>query len=424
LASDGRFLAAIFGTLYAEQQVSMADFKVWDLASEPPEEIASREGAHRNFGFDLRLSPDGKRIFSAGGDQAIKVWSFPELELIDTFLGHGNEVWALSFSGDGNTLVSGGKDATVRLWRLDRAVAPEALPDLTGEEHFSEDGRLVIASPRDGVREHTVRDAATGEPLCRFETEGELIGFGGRDSLLFSKWTAETGNLVIGRVEFGSGEFHPLTTLENLRRSSVDSVVASASGNRIAIGLKGRYEIWDLEADRKIQKIPFAGDRKKVLALSDRGDSLIAWTAQVFPDVGSASVAVWDVASGRLRQQFNWAALGLTGSVILSPQGNMLAGAHFANNSMRLVDLESGSLVGELIGHMSGIGRFIFSPDGRTLITENRSTTRLWNVATQREIARFAHDQNYPSPRISIKGRVLGTNLGKNKEFWRVERPR
>jgi hypothetical protein len=58
------------------------------------------------------------------------------------------------------------------------------------------------------------------------------------------------------------------------------------------------------------------------------------------------------------------------------------------------------------------------------LITENRSTTRLWNVATQREIARFAHDQNYPSPRISIKGRVLGTNLGKNKEFWRVERPR
>ena len=114
----------------------------------------------------------------------------------------------------------------------------------------------------------------------------------------------------------------------------------------------------------------------------------------------------------------------LTRRGIVSPQGNMLAGDHFANNSVRLVDLESGSLVSELIGHMSHIQEFIFSPDGRTLITRNRSTTRLWNVATQREIARFAHDEKYPSPRISIKGRVLGRNLGKNKEFWRVERPK
>ncbi|MGK0187007.1 MAG: serine/threonine protein kinase/WD40 repeat protein [Verrucomicrobiales bacterium] len=418
LVSDGRFLAAISGPI---RRGSFVEFKVWDLASEPPEEIASQDDAHRNFGFDLRLSSDGKRIFSAGGDQAIKVWSFPELELIDTFLGHGNEVWALGFSGDGKTLVSGGKDATVRLWSLDRAEAPEALPDLPEEEYFSEDGRLVIA-PRD--EEHTVRDAATGELLSRFETEGELIGFGGRDSLLFSKWTAETGNLVIGRVEIGSGEFHPLTTLEDLRRPSVDSVVASASGNRIAIELEGRYEIWDLEADRKVQEIPLAGDQRRVLALSDRGDTLLAWTAKVSPDVGRASVAVWDVASGRLRQQFNLSTLGLKWRVNVSPQGNMLAGDNFANNSMRLVDLESGSLVGELTGHMSHISNFVFSPDGRTLITRNRSTTRLWNVATQREIARFAHDEKYPSPRISIKGRVLGRNLGNNKEFWRVERPR
>ncbi|MGK0186273.1 MAG: hypothetical protein ACI9R3_002056 [Verrucomicrobiales bacterium] len=42
----------------------------------------------------------------------------------------------------------------------------------------------------------------------------------------------------------------------------------------------------------------------------------------------------------------------------------MLAGEHYANNSMRLVDLESGSLVSELIGHISSVKEFIFCQTG------------------------------------------------------------
>jgi WD40 repeat protein len=79
-------------------------------------EIRSLRGHSGNLRA-IAVSPEGKRLASAGEDQTIRIWDIETgLELL-ALKGHTDRVSSLAFSRDGRLLVSGGKDSTVRLWR-------------------------------------------------------------------------------------------------------------------------------------------------------------------------------------------------------------------------------------------------------------------------------------------------------------------
>ncbi|QJW99993.1 WD40 repeat domain-containing protein [Frigoriglobus tundricola] len=69
------------------------------------------------------FSPDGK-VFAVGapageGDgYAVRLYSWPTVQLLHTFTGHKGAISALAFSPDGKLLVSGSSDTTVIVWDL------------------------------------------------------------------------------------------------------------------------------------------------------------------------------------------------------------------------------------------------------------------------------------------------------------------
>ena len=68
------------------------------------------------------FSPEGKRL-AAGvrtgkREWTIRVYDWPEGNLLHSFIGHTDSITALAFSSNGTTLASGSADGTVMLWDL------------------------------------------------------------------------------------------------------------------------------------------------------------------------------------------------------------------------------------------------------------------------------------------------------------------
>ena len=105
--------------------------------------------------------------------------------------------------------------------------------------------------------------------------------------------------------------------------------------------------------------------------------------------------------------------------LIISPNNEIFVTTGW-ENAIGFWNLATGELITELWGHTSSVDSACFSSDGQTLISRDRSTMRFWQVATQREIARFENEYDYPSPRLSPAKRLLDRSINGHVEFWRL----
>ncbi len=118
--------------------------------------------------WSAAISPDGKLIASAGGDNMVRIWDVSRhKQLGDPLKGHIGRVNSVAFSPDGKLLASAGGDATVRLWNVASrrpASGPlEGHSDTVYRAVFSPDGKLLASASAD----QTVRlwDVAGGRSL-------------------------------------------------------------------------------------------------------------------------------------------------------------------------------------------------------------------------------------------------------------------
>jgi WD40 repeat protein len=145
---------------------------------------------------------------------------------------------------------------------------------------------------------------------------------------------------------------------------------------------------------------------------------------------------VWDAATGKEVRRFEGYA-GV-GDEILSPDGRLVLTVNSADHSaLRLWDLTTGKRVQDFkifpprMGAQVWITAVAFSPDGRFVLASSRSDTTvyLWEVATGREVRRFAeHNGSINGVAFSPDGRFVLTLEGQRKgaalsliiHFWDV----
>lgn len=106
--------------------------KVWELPSAAKLGAAVQKGgeelriqkakttviAHTKEVNHVLVSPNNKLIASAGQDKLVRIWRYPEGNLLGECKGHSRGVWCVAFSPIDQVVASASADATVRLWNL------------------------------------------------------------------------------------------------------------------------------------------------------------------------------------------------------------------------------------------------------------------------------------------------------------------
>lgn len=351
----------------------------------------SRES--QNLVRGLTFSPSGTLLASGSTDGQIIVWEAATGRLLLTFNGHVEEVRSLSFSPDSLRLLSGARDRTLRLWDLRSAAIAH---DYSGHERgavigaFAPDGWTLVSGASDG----TVRlwDLASRRAYQ------ELTGFTTR--VLSVDMTAD-GRYVIASADSAS----PAPEAET-----------DAGDTPGILPLNPSVIVWDAHTGQPVAALPQQPGAIHSLKILPGG-------AQVVTAGRDGAVVLWDLMTLTEVRRFAPApgdTMAAQFAVNVSADGMRVA-AGGTDQVVRLWDVASGALLGELRGHNFAIRALGFAPDGSQLVSGAiRGELIIWPLDNPDELRRFeGHTQTITSASFSPDGQtVLSGALDFSIRVW------
>ncbi len=318
-------------------------------------------GEHEGRATVVGVLADGTTAFSAGMDNAVRLWDLESGRQIG-LLPHSDSVTGAAASPDGRWLATAvEKEAEGRpilLWDLATRTISAQLTTRTahstnfwlrpGSITFSPDSQwLAFATVWGGVRlwDVNARREVTNLPAL----------------------TPDTGFLGVA--------FSPDTRILAYNADDYGAILLWDIVSRSLIGRLNGHESF-------VTSLAFSPDGKTLASISD-----------------DRTARLWNVVERRERFRFPQQR-GEDGSLAFSPDGLTLAlnGAG-AGRVIQLVDTVTGRPKSELRGHLKRISSLAFFPNGQSLLSASADgTVRLWDVAPRaKEKASAAFPRNFIS---------------------------
>jgi WD40 repeat protein/tetratricopeptide (TPR) repeat protein len=414
---------------------SMAGARLWDVASGLPR---GQVLAHDAEITSVAFSPDGRLLVIGGGRHVmtrggpgvpqgvVQVWGVGTGQQIGS-LPHPGYVRQVRFSPDGTLIATAGMDGTAHLWSTATG-QPVGLPlrhssPVTGLA-FSPDGRFVITAAEESA---SVRfwEPHSGS-LVRVLGQRWLVKF-----LEFSPdgttlRTAVKGGAVLAwDVTRASPQAWVRLVGGRPKRYSLDPD-EPASANRYVLTASGETTRCVFSPDRRTL-LAAHGDGAVLLdaatgrlagpSLDKRGlvsgaafsrDGRRVWLCGL-----DATLAAWDTTTGRCVVG-PMRGPGQLLHLALSPDGKMVAaGRRSGPAGVGLWSAETGRLLGDL-RHPGPVWRVAFSPDGGTLLSAGEDgTVRLWDPATGKPRGKpLAHPHRIYAAAFSPDGKAIAVGCG------------
>ena len=354
---------------------------VWTVAAEAA-------GPIRNGGPPVvALSPDGKLLVGASGEQKIRFCDveakketctaqIPTFASAAAFAPDKSSVAVVYYDNDHNELL-GLFDPTTgkEILRLDRHGRG------TQNVAYSPDGKLLATGGGPALR---LWDVATGKeqlpaaghpaPITTItvSSDGKRLATCSDQDRFVRLWDTATGQQV---REFEGP------------RAGVDEVTLSPDGQLLAAAAEQAVFIWELQTGRLVHKLVDHASLGAYLRFSDDGKTLAT---------GSLvnAVALWDCATGRMTHELSGPPNGLAAFFTFN-DGRLLAydkpqAEDESESFINLWDVTNNRLVRRFAGHPGGVNSVILSRDGRMLASRGPDKTiRVWEVATGGERCKF-----------------------------------
>lgn len=283
--------------------------------AEPLAVLERKLMGHRDWIWNIAISPDGTWAVSGSDDKTVRIWNLESGKCRMTLKGHAGDVSSVAITPDGKRILSGSLDKSVRIWEVGSWLE---LAELIGHKK----GLSTVVALNDntrmlsGGRDKTLRlwELASGKCLkkirCTDEVSSSAINLTGTQALSGHR----DGRLCLWNLETGEC----LAVLKG-HSNRVDSIQIM-QGGRFAVS--GSYDmtikIWDLEARTCIGTLEGHLGKVSSVAISPDG-ALIASTGFI-----DQTVRLWDWKSGACLQVIKYEENPTPNSVAFSPDGARL----------------------------------------------------------------------------------------------------
>ncbi len=312
---------------------------VWDLPEKPPE---------------FKADPKADRL-------APNVWPARRLD------GHTNEITRLVATPDGKLLVSASFDKSIRIWPTDAQPAGKAdviLDEDTRKREAKRQGKKEpAAAPGVSVETQTACDILDGHKEWVY-----ALGISGDGKRVIS------GDAACKTVVWDVASKKQVSTWAGQPWNWVVAASLSPDG-KTAFVSENRYKRDDFDVPTPVLK-SFDADSGK-----EKVDFLKVQFPKFKPE---------DRTYGGSQLWRKFVANGLITSA-WSPDGKLVAagqGGETDTGKVHLLDAETGKLIRDVAGHMSGITDVIFSSDGKYTVSVGRDTcARVCQVSDGKELA-------------------------------------
>jgi WD40 repeat protein len=396
-APDGKYFAVTSPTgIYMFDAVTLEEIKI----------IAS--GAET---YVIAFSPDGTILASGASDFTIKLWDVASGNEIRSLVGHTNFIGRLAFSPKGDLLVSMAYEQPVKLWDV-----------ASGRELYTLDAssgaRSIAISPDGGIlavtgfgEAITLWDLSSGTEL---RTISRKSGGGSEDGAASVAFSPD-GKLLASGYDKGMIVLWDAATWEELQSltgspNGIYNLAFSPDGTFLASNTYDEpVKLWDIASGKEHGTL---GENQNMWYQPFSSDGKII-SSSGFPD---GTITVWDAASGKELSTLEWASGGGS-SIAISPDGKMLASGT-SSGSVSLFDVTTGQLVRTWQAHTGDniytieVKSIAFSPDGTLLASGSLDSTKLWDVASGKELSSMVGQQlgwggGPPCVTFSPDGKIL-----------------
>ncbi|WP_437605376.1 WD40 repeat domain-containing protein [Sorangium sp. So ce834] len=354
---------------------SASTVRLWNVAAGVP--LGLLDGSGIFYVSALTYSPDGKLIAAADGGGQVKLWDAVTRTERGN-LAHRHIVREIAFSADSKTLASGGEDGLIRLWDVGAAREKGSLEGHTAAINglaFLRDGTTLASGSKDG----TVRlwDSRARRPLRILATHRTPIRGLSASPVQDTLAVASSG---AGITVWDVPTARPLREL-GPPTASVDNLVFSADGRRIAGMLDSLLAVWD-EGHPDPRPFGVASPAMWFAALSPDESSLVAGDVD-------GTTAVWDLGAGKplrllpRQDQHNSERIR---TAAFAPDSETLVTGH-DDGAVRVWTEKGRAVARVLSGHRKAVSAVAVSPSGKLIATGSSDhTIRLWNASTGDEV--------------------------------------
>jgi WD40 repeat protein len=413
--------------------------RVFDIATQGQRMLATPPAADEGAATAVALSPDGSRVLAGYNGGVARLFDALSGAPLARLAGHESGIVRALFSADGARALTASQDGAARLWSAGSG-APLAL--LRGGEGaladaaFSADGARAQTLAMSGVTRGWLAGAGDGETILSVRAAGALAS---------AAMSADGRRAVTGLRE-GAAELWDLekgariALLEGHRRTVWRALFSPDGKHILTGGGDSAARLWDAESGTLLHTLDANALVVRNIAFSPDGRIALA-DAGAGPQSVPTSLALWDVASGRLLRRLEgpeqimtvafspdgalvaageegsldtsgvkpvwredaivraWrsgdgqsaaefkAASGSPQALAFSPDGALLLSAGgFGEPSATLWETASGARRGALTGHTDAVYAVAFAPDGRRALTGSADqTVRVWDIPSGQE---------------------------------------
>ena len=205
------------------------------------------------------------------------------------------------------------------------------------------------------------------------------------------------------------------------REYGIEAMAFSPDGKTIVTGGgyytndEGMVYLWHTRT-RKRKTIYKGHGYVSSVAFSPDGETIAAgnWENEV---------RLWHAVTGEELQTIHTRHEGGVLSLIYSPDGTTIAtGGGYDDNTVHLLDANTGTLKTTLKGHTGGVTSIVYSPDGDMIATGSRDgTVRLWETDIGKHTATFTGHTEVTSVVYSPDGCTLASrNTDGTVLLWEI----